>query len=96
MPVNVKPIVSRGDELLKLGDVAAARLYYERAAILGSGIAAMSLGKTYDPVFLASIRASGVLPDRDRAASWYSKAVGLGDREAETLLARLPGKPASR
>lgn len=89
VPVNFRPIISRGDELLASGDVIAARLYYEHAAALGSGAAATSLGKTYDPVFLAAIHANGVLPDRDRATSWYRKAVGLGDGEAERLLARL-------
>ena len=95
-PANLGPIVSRGDDLLALGDIIGARLYYERAAALGSATAETSLGMTYDPAFLSAIRASGVLPDPDRAASWYRKAIASGDGKAKVLLARLTEKSGSR
>ena len=82
-------LVARGDAMLELGDVSAARLLYERAATLGNAKAATAAGKTYDPAFLTSIRASGLVPDRATAAAWYQKGVALGDREAADRLAKL-------
>ncbi len=75
--------------MLSLGDVAAARLFYERAADLGSAQGAISLGKTYDPAFLALIRAAGVTPNRDAAAAWYQQGAALGDTEGSRLLVML-------
>lgn len=75
--------------MLALGDIAAARLFYERAAALGSARGATSLGKTYDPAFLTSIQATGVTPNRDLAASWYRKGAALGDMEGGHRLAML-------
>jgi TPR repeat protein len=82
-------LLSRGDAMLALGDISAARRLYERAAALGSARAATAVGKTYDPVFLASIRATGIAADRGAAAEWYRKGAALGDREGAAGLARL-------
>ena len=82
-------LLARGDEMLALGDIAAARLLYERAAMLGSARAATALGQTYDPAFLVSIHASGVTANRTAAAAWYRKGAALGDTDSATRLARL-------
>src|SRR5271165_4840054 len=81
-------LLSRGDTMLALGDISAARLLYQRAAALGSARAATAVGKTYDPVFLASIHATGISADRGVAAEWYRKGAALGDREGAAGLAR--------
>ncbi len=47
-------LVARGDMLLRAGDIASARLFYERAADDGDGHAALRVGATFDPSFLAS------------------------------------------
>jgi type II secretory pathway predicted ATPase ExeA len=88
-PVDLRLLLSRGDTMLALGDMSAARLLYQRAAAAGSARAATAIGKTYDPAFLASIHASGVAPDRDLAAVWYRKGAALGDREGADRLAGL-------
>ena len=82
-------LLSRGDVMLELGDISTARLLYQRAAAAGSAKAATALGKTYDPTFLASIKVSGLAPDRAAAASWYRKGADLGDAEAADRLARI-------
>jgi len=82
-------LLSRGDAMLALGDISAARLLYQRAAALGSARAATAVGKTYDPVFLVSIQASGIAADRAAAAMWYRKSTALGDPEGADRLARL-------
>ena len=76
----------RGDALLAMGDLAAARLFYERAADAGDGEAALRLGETYDPDFLTRIRFYGVQGSRLMAAHWYQRARELGAGDAEILL----------
>ena len=52
---EVKALLERGDSLIAKGDVASARLFYERAAEGGEGQAALRLGESYDPAFLARV-----------------------------------------
>jgi hypothetical protein len=88
-------LLARGDDLLATGDVAAARLFYQRAAELGSAAAATAVGHTYDPAVLELLRVRGARGDAQMAAEWYRKAIAAGDRQAEIrlkrLLARQPG-----
>jgi len=92
-PREIAGLVARGDELLGTGDVVSARLFYQRAAELGSGPAATAVGQTYDPLFLEVARVRGVRGDPRAAAEWYRKAIALGDRQAEIRLRRLETKP---
>jgi hypothetical protein len=77
---------SRGDAMLAIKDISAARKFYEYAAKAGSARAAAALAGTYDPAILISLGAVGVSPDPVLAADWYRKAAALGDRDAETRL----------
>jgi len=88
-PNVLAALVRRGDAMLAASDVSAARLFYERAATGGSAAGATGVGKTHDPAFLSRISAFGIQPNPTAAASWYRKAVALGDPEAERLLRRL-------
>ena len=83
-------LLARGNALLETGDVAAARLMYERAASSNSGPAAAALGMTYDPRFLPRIGAQGVASDPQQAAIWYRRASDLGVAGAVELLKQLP------
>jgi len=82
-------LLSRGNAMLALGDISAARLLFERAAALGSAGAATALGNTYDAAFLASIQAKGIVADETAAIAWYRKAAALGDTGAVRQLNRL-------
>jgi tetratricopeptide (TPR) repeat protein len=75
-------LLRRGDALLRLGDVASARLLYERAAQAGDARGAMGAGETYDPQFLSQMGARGIRADAAAAAEWYRKALALGDASA--------------
>lgn len=92
-PQAIAGLIGRGDELLGTGDIVSARLFYQRAAELGSGPAATAVGQTYDPLFLEVARVRGVRGDPLTAAQWYRKAIALGDRGAEIRLRRLEAKP---
>jgi TPR repeat protein len=90
---EIRALLIRGDSLIAKGDVASARLFYERAAEAGDGEAALRLGESYDPAFLARAHLSGVRGDALAAARWYRRAHELGTIEAETLLRTIePGK----
>jgi TPR repeat protein len=88
-PELLMALVRRGDAMLAVGDVSAARLLYERAASAGSGPAATAMGRTYDPTVLAALGVRGLRPDPATALTWYRRATALGDAEAEPLARRL-------
>jgi len=79
-------LLSRGDSMFSVGDVASARLYYERAAEAGNGDAALRLGETYDPTFLERAKLRAIKGDLKTAAFWYRRAKELGVAEADILL----------
>lgn len=81
--------MSRGDAMLALHDLSAARRYYELAAAAGSAEAALALGRTYDPTSLVRSGAVSAQPDATLAYDWYRKAATLGSSEAEVALRRL-------
>jgi hypothetical protein len=86
---QIAALLARGDALMAKGDVASARLFYERAAEAGDGQAALRLGESYDPAFLARSHLNGVRGDAVAAARWYRQARELGITEAEALLQTL-------
>jgi hypothetical protein len=86
LPTEIVALVTRGDGFLSAGDIASARLFYERAADAGSGSAALRLGATFDPGFLSRAGIRGITGDPAQAASWYRRARELGDAAAADRL----------
>ena len=84
-------LMKRGDEQMAEGNVAAARLFYERAADAGLAQGAMALAATYDSVELAKLQVRGIPPDVKQARRWYERAKQLGAGDADARLARLGG-----
>jgi TPR repeat protein len=84
-PDLVAALIKHGDQALGLGDISAARLWYQRAAEAGSARAAIALGKTYDPNYAAP----GNAPDTAKAAALYRKAIAMGDPRAAELLNKM-------
>ncbi len=91
-PDLMAALMKRGEQSLGLGDIAAARLLFRRAAEAGNARAAVAMGKTYDPDALAAGPAQGEAPDPALAAEWYARAAALGDPQAPELLERLKGR----
>jgi hypothetical protein len=85
-------LLQRGDLLLAAGDVASARLFYERAANGGDAVAALRLGQTYDSLFLAQVGLTGVHGDIAMAVAWYRRAGDLGASEARDKLSSLESR----
>jgi hypothetical protein len=78
-------LLNRGDALFSSGDIASARLFYERAAEAGNADAALRLGETYDPAFLKRVQPREY-GNSSRALFWYGRARELGATEADILL----------
>ena len=72
-------LVARGDALLALGDVSAARLFYELALDQGDLRAATAVAQTYDPVYLKDQGVLGMPGNPDMASSYYRRAIEAGD-----------------
>jgi TPR repeat protein len=88
---EITALVARGDSLIGIADIASARLFYERAAEAGDARAALRLGETYDPFFLAQARL-GARGNLSLALHWYRRARDLGASEAEVLLRSVESK----
>ena len=86
-------LMRRGEALVALGDISAARLVYGRAAAGGSGAAAAALGRTWDPRFLAGIGGRGISGDEATAARWYRQGMTLGEAAAGEWLRQLGQAP---
>ena len=84
-----KDIQAKADRLIEKGDIVAARALYQRAAEMGSGSAALTLGATYDPNRLWSLGALGMVGNKERAKQWYTRASELGQPDARARLLAL-------
>ena len=89
----IRALTDRGQDMLKLGDIATARLLFRRAVLAGSAEAALDLGMTYDPLFLRQLGANGVDADANSAHKWYERARELGSSEASRRIERLASTP---
>lgn len=85
-------MIERADGLLQGGDIAAARLLYERLARRGSYKGALAMARTYDPDGLKGMAIVGLRPDMEKAREWYQKAKELGSRDAATRLLALDAR----
>jgi hypothetical protein len=82
-------MLQRGDEYLRQGDIASARLLYQQLARKNIAEGALGLGSTYDPEYLASLGVRGLRPEVEEARKWYEKARALGSPLASERLAAI-------
>jgi TPR repeat protein len=76
-------------EQIKIGNIAAARRFFELAAEAGLASSVMELASTYDPNELGKFGAFAPRPDVEAAQRLYRKAQQLGAADAEERLRRL-------
>jgi hypothetical protein len=91
-PAEIAALVSRGDGFLSAGDIASARLFYERAADAGDSAAALRLAATYDPGFLDRAGIRGIPGDAAQAEAWYRRARELGAAAERQKNPNQPGR----
>ena len=75
-------LMTRGDEMMRIGDPASARLFYERAAVRGLAKGFTAVGRTYDPAVLQQLNIRGGGANGERALEWYRRGVEAGDADA--------------
>jgi TPR repeat protein len=80
---EIAALVARGNAFLAAGDIASARLFFQRAADAGDGRAAMRMAVTFDAAFLDRAGVHGVRGDPEQAAFWYRRAQDLGEVKTE-------------
>ena len=81
--------IAKGNELLGEGDVATARLYYQRAVDAGLHEGALAMAASFDPAELARAGVRAQQGNAQTARSWYERARELGAPEAAERLRRL-------
>jgi hypothetical protein len=87
-PEQIALMLERGRTLFDSGDLAAARLFFRRAANAGDVAAAIAMGATYDPEVLGQRFIRGIEADALEAQKWYDKARALGGTRIEMLAHR--------
>lgn len=90
---EIARLMKQGRQLLANGQIAPARLIFQRVAEAGEASAALALAETYDGSVLERVGAKGVPPDPVSARTWYEKAASLGATEAQRRLDTLPEPP---
>jgi len=87
---QTRTLINRGDHLMSLGDLAAAREFYMEALKLGAApTALLQVGMTYDPVVYAAHKVAGLSPDRQMALQYYRQADQAGVAAARDAIAKL-------
>lgn len=83
-----------GVDLMTYGEVAAARVIFQRVAEAGEAAGAFALAETYDPLVLGELRLrERIMPDLALARAWYERARALGSLEARDRISRLAQLP---
>jgi hypothetical protein len=71
---QIDRLLSRGEGLLRSGDIASARLLFLHVAAAGDRRGAKAVGMTFDPKIYAHLPVMGLTPDIEQAQLWYGKA----------------------
>jgi hypothetical protein len=88
-PEEIRALLTHGDELLIAGDLAAARPLLEKAALAGDATAALRLGQSYDPGYLAGAGLREGAGNLGLAIFWYRRGQELGNGTAAFLARKL-------
>lgn len=79
-------LIRSAEQLLDAGDLEAARALLQRAAELGSGEAALKLGRSYDPTQAKRPSFADSQTNPALARAWYERALSLGTQEAAAFI----------
>ena len=79
---EIEGYLAKGERMLKAGDIAAARLFFTRAAEAGEVRGALAMARSFDQETLRTLPVYGLQPSPQEAARWYAKAKDLGPTAA--------------
>jgi hypothetical protein len=88
---RAEKLVATGERHFEQGNMAAARMFFQRAAEAGLAAGAIKMAATYDPAEIARLEITivGLTADPAEARRWYERARELGAPEADDRLARI-------
>ena len=75
---EIEGYLAKGERMLKAGDIAAARLFFTRAAEAGEVRGALAMARSFDQETLRTLPVYGLQPNPQEAARWSAKAKDLG------------------
>ena len=82
-----------GQSLMAAGDIRQARGLFARSLASGMPEAALALGRSYDPKYIARIQNANAAPDAEAARNWYEEwyrqSVEQGSISSDVRLDRL-------
>lgn len=83
LPESTAYLLGKGQRLLEIGDIKAARDLFKDMAAAGIAAGAFALGSTFDPKSLAASDMANITPDPDKALLWYRRAHLLAEAAAK-------------
>jgi hypothetical protein len=89
-------LLRRADELMAIGDLAAARLLLQRVAETKNAQAALRLASTYDPLVIKKFANNSIAADPALAQFWYERARDWGSPDASSPLEALASQNATK
>ena len=92
-PADVAQLIGQGHTLMASGKITEARKLFTQSLSSGSAEAALALGRSYDPKFLATLRSPDAQAEPAEARRWYEEwyrlSVEQGAISANVRLERL-------
>jgi hypothetical protein len=79
---EIEGYLAKGERMLKAGDIAAARLFFTRAAEAGEVRGALAMARSFDAETLRTLPVYGLQPNPQEAARWSARAKDLGPTAA--------------
>ncbi|RIA55508.1 hypothetical protein [Dichotomicrobium thermohalophilum] len=81
--------IERAENLIREGDVLAAREILRSETEDGSAAAALALGTSYDPRTFTGLTSANASPDATEAFRWYQRAAELGNPNGSSQISEL-------
>ncbi len=82
-------LLERGHQIMESGDIASARLFYNRVYEAGDPRGALALAQSYDPETLRAHNVIGLIASKDMNRLWNKRAEELANRSgAQFVLGR--------
>jgi hypothetical protein len=75
---EIEVLIREGNKRMREGDVLGARQVYQKAFASGDAAAALAMGRSYDPIYLAKIVEGNAKPEPDKAFECYQRAKDAG------------------
>ena len=82
---EIEALIRKGNKLMREGDILGARRFYEQASAIGGADAALVMGRSYDPIYIARITGGNAEPDPAKAFEWYRRAMEAGAVQTATV-----------